>query len=360
MNGTLRATVAFSSMAALAGAAPPARDFSAYARPVPAHVMADLPFAMTAPLPPVFRGPRLQHRRLRGRARRRDAQHEGVRSGDRRLRQGRGRARHRASRGVAHRADRARERGRPAPRPRGARLVQPALRGLPGRPALPRLARAPRDVPDHRPRQEGLAITGKGVFDGSGDAWVFAKKDKLRPGRVAAAPRPGRRRLGGREPSGGPRARPLEGAALVAALRERHSRDGCRLRRGARVPARRHGEHLRQPRHPDRRPDVPQLAALHDPPGRSREPDHPRRGRAQPLEHPERRRDRHRALPQRRRLRHPGGHRRRRHLHEAGAAPRAHGVDGRLRERGRSRTRPSSARTAASSSGPRPRAGCAT
>lgn len=54
MNGTLRATVAFSSMAALAGAAPPARDFSAYARPVPAHVMADLPFAMTAPLPPVF------------------------------------------------------------------------------------------------------------------------------------------------------------------------------------------------------------------------------------------------------------------------------------------------------------------
>jgi polygalacturonase len=68
--------------------------------------------------------------------------------------------------------------------------------------------------------KKGFAITGKGVFDGSGDAWAYAKKDKLAPSewrRLVA-------RGGATTPDGSqwwPSREAMEGAALVAALRER-------------------------------------------------------------------------------------------------------------------------------------------
>ena len=220
MNGTLRLTVASTSMAAVVGAAPPPRDFSAYARPVPAHVMADLPFAMTAPVPPTFPD-RVFSIADHG------AVPDGITLNTRAF--------------AAAIAACAKAGGGHVVVPPGAWRTGPIElesrvdlhldRG-----ALVSFSRRFEDFPvvprypgarEHRVMspltahgKEGFAITGKGVFDGSGDAWAYAKKDKLAPSewrRLVA-------RGGALSPDGSqwwPSREAMEGAALVAALRER-------------------------------------------------------------------------------------------------------------------------------------------
>ena len=220
MNGRTLLAVASASMPALAAAADPPRDFSAYARPVPAHVMADLPFAMTAPVPPVFPD------RVFGVA---DygAVPDGVTLNTKAfaaaiaacVKAGGGHVV--VPPGVWRTGPIELESGVDLHLDRGA-LVSFSRRfeDFPVVPRYPgsREYRVMSPITAHG--KEGFAITGKGVFDGSGDAWAYAKKDKLAPSewrRLVA-------RGGALSPDGSqwwPSREALEGGALVAALRER-------------------------------------------------------------------------------------------------------------------------------------------
>jgi len=218
---TLRATVAFSSMAALAGAAPPPRDFSAYARPVPAHVVADLPFAMTAPVPPSFPDRAFSVAEY-------GAVPDGVTLNTKAFA---------AAIAACVKAGGGHVVVPPGVWRTGPIELQSGVDLHLDRGALVAFSRRFEDFPvvprypgarEHRVMspitacgKAGIAITGKGVFDGSGDAWVYAKKDKLSPAewkRLLA-------RGGIVSPNGNewwPSREAMEGAALVADLRERH------------------------------------------------------------------------------------------------------------------------------------------